>query len=460
MAQVIKTHKPLATQPIKSGQPLGAILASLGIERCIPLIHGAQGCSAFAKIFFIQHFNEPIPLQSTAMDPITTVMGSDDNIIQALAHLCEKSNPRLVVLMSSGLSEAQGSDMNRALKEFRKQYPKFERNEIVTVNTPDFYGSLENGYSALVESLITQLVPEQKIRSIRKKRINLLLSHMLTPGDIELIRQYVEAFGLQPILVPDLSRSMDGHLVKQDYLSVSQGGADVNLLRQLGQSSLTLVVGPSMQRAGQLLNARSGVESVYFPHLMTLAEVDRFIHALQQVSDRQVPEWIERQRGQVTDTMIDTHTWVNDTRFAIGAEADLLVAWMAFADAVGMTPVSVVAPVNQPCLAGLSVDKVLIGDLEDLQQQVEEKGGDLLLANSHGAVMADELKLPLMRIGFPIFDRFGEFRRVRQGYAGIRDNLFEIANYQQQACHGRPVYHSPLKQAFAQDAFRTEEVLA
>ena len=308
MAQVIKTRKPLATQPIKSGQPLGAILASLGIERCIPLIHGAQGCSAFAKIFFIQHFNEPIPLQSTAMDPITTVMGSDDNIIQALAHLCEKSNPRLVVLMSSGLSEAQGSDMNRALKAFRLQYPKFGRNEIVTVSTPDFYGSLENGYSALIESMISQLVPEQKLRSIRKKRINLLLSHMLTPGDIELIRQYVEAFGLQPILVPDISRSMDGHLAKPDYLAVSQGGTDVNMLRQLGQSSLTLVVGPSMQRAGQILNSRSGVESVYFPHLMTLAEMDRFIQTLQQLSDRQVPEWIDRQRGQETVTMSDTHT--------------------------------------------------------------------------------------------------------------------------------------------------------
>ena len=81
MAIIVKASKPLATQPIKSGQPLGAILGALGLERAIPLIHGAQGCSAFAKIFFIQHFHEPVPLQSTAMDPITTVMGSDDNII-------------------------------------------------------------------------------------------------------------------------------------------------------------------------------------------------------------------------------------------------------------------------------------------------------------------------------------------------------------------------------------------
>ena len=160
MALVIKNSKPMATRPIKSGQPLGAILGSLGLERCIPLIHGAQGCSAFAKVFFIQHFHEPIPLQSTAMDPIATIMGSDDNIVQALSTLCERSQPRLITLMSSGLAEAQGADLTRAIKTFRRQHPRFERVEIVHLNTPDFYGSLENGYATLVESLISQLVPE------------------------------------------------------------------------------------------------------------------------------------------------------------------------------------------------------------------------------------------------------------------------------------------------------------
>ena len=147
MALIIKPNKPIATRPIKSGQPLGAILGSLGLDRCIPLIHGAQGCSAFAKVFFIQHFHEPVPLQSTAMDPITTIMGSDDNILQALVTLCERSNPRIIVLMSSGLAEAQGADMTRAIKLFRQSYPKHDRIEVVHLNTPDFYGSMENGFA-------------------------------------------------------------------------------------------------------------------------------------------------------------------------------------------------------------------------------------------------------------------------------------------------------------------------
>ena len=33
MAQIQKSQKPIATRPIKSGQPLGAILGSLGLDR-------------------------------------------------------------------------------------------------------------------------------------------------------------------------------------------------------------------------------------------------------------------------------------------------------------------------------------------------------------------------------------------------------------------------------------------
>lgn len=458
MATIVKNHKPLAVQPIKTGQPLGAILASMGIERCIPLIHSAQGCSAFAKVFFIQHFHEPMPLQTTAMDPITTVMGADENILEALSLLCDKHNPRLIALISSGLSEAQGSDLNRAVKLFREQYPKFDRNEILTVNTPDFYGSLENGFSVFVENIIQRLVPEQRLRSVRKRKINLLLSHMLTPGDIELIRQYVEAFGLQAVMVPDVSQSLDGHLASSDYLPASQGGTDINAIRQMGQNSMTLVIGPSLYRAGQLLQQRSGVQSVYFPHLMTLVENDRFITTLQQISDRQVPDWITRQRGQLQDAMIDTHTWINETRFAMGAEADLLVAWLAFARSVGLEPSTIVAPVNQPVLAELPVEQVIIGDLEDIQLHLAGNPCDLLIANSHGSMMAERWQVPLLRVGFPIFDEFGAFRKTHQGYAGMRDTLFEIANIRQRQ-HALTMYHSPLKQEQSLTPVRFQEVL-
>lgn len=450
MATIIKSSKPLATQPIKTGQALGAILASLGLERSLPLIHGAQGCSAFAKIFFIHHFHEPMPLQSTAMDPVTTVMGSDDNIVKALDTVCQKNQPKLIVLMSSGVAEAQGCDLPRAVKLFRSECPRHDKVEIVSVNTPDFYGSFENGFSALLEALVDQLIPHQPVRNVRKKRVNLLLSHMLSPGDVEQIRSYVEAFGLQPVLLPDLSHSLDGHLMRSDYTSVSQGGADLNLLKQMGQSAMTVVIGPSLQRVGQLLESRTGVPCHYFPHLMNLQQTDGFIDLLRRQADRLVPDWIERQRGQLLDAMIDTHIWVNGRRFGLAAEADLLGAWLDFAQMVGLSPSCVVAPVNQPILAKLPVEQVLVGDLEDLADQLRQQPVDMMMTNAHGAVVAERLGLPLIRIGFPIFDQFGAFRRLRQGYAGMRDTLFELGNLGWSGHQHKEVYHSIYKQPVEQ----------
>lgn len=447
MAQIIKSGKPLSIQPIKSGQPLGAILASMGLEKCMPLVHGAQGCSSFAKVFFIQHFHEPIPLQSTAMEPITTIMGANNNVIEALATLCEKHHPKILTLLSTGLSELQGTDLNLALKQFAQAYPQYNSVKIISANTPDFYGSLENGYSALIESIIQQCLPQNPVIGIRKKRINVLLSHMLTPGDHEMVIRYIEAFGLQPIMLPDLADSMDGHLGDHDYTPVTQGGTPLKLIEQMGQSCSTIVIGTSLQRAASLLEARCGLPCLRLPHLMTLTQIDALILHLKQVSGREVPTWINRQRLQVLDAMIDTHMWLQGRKMAIAAEGDLLVAWLAFAKSVGLEPNCVVASVNQASLTSLPTHQVMIGDLEDVDNMLAEHPADLLLANSHAAELAEKYHIPLLRIGFPLFDQYGVFRVPRQGYAGMRDTLFEIANAMQKA-HQQTVYHSPLKQQF------------
>jgi len=446
MAEILRSKKPLAVSPIKSGQPLGAILASLGVEQCIPLVHGAQGCSAFAKVFFIQHFHDPIPLQSTAMDPTSTIMGADENIFTALNVLCQRNAAKAIVLLSTGLSEAQGSDISRVVRQFRDDFPRHKGVALLTVNTPDFYGSLENGYSAVLESMIEQWVPAQPAASLRNRRVNLLVSHLLTPGDIELLRSYVEAFGLQPVIVPDLSLSLDGHLADGDFSPVTQGGTSLRMIEQMGQNLATFVIGASLGRAAALLAQRSRGEVIALPHLMTLAACDTFIHRLKTLSGRDVPAWIERQRGQVQDAMIDCHMWLQGAAIAMAAEGDHLAAWCDFARSQGMIPGPIVAPVSQPGLQNLPVETVVIGDLEDMQDRLCATPAAFLVANAHAADLAAQFDLSLIRAGFPVYDRLGEFRRLRQGYSGIRDTLFELANVMRERHHPLATYRSPLRQ--------------
>ena len=116
MAEIIQSKKALAVNPLKVSQPVGASLAFLGLARSLPLMHGSQGCTAFGKVFFVRHFREPIPLQTTAMDQVSTIMGADENIVEALRTLSDKSKPDIIGLVTTGLSETQGTDILRSVK--------------------------------------------------------------------------------------------------------------------------------------------------------------------------------------------------------------------------------------------------------------------------------------------------------------------------------------------------------
>ena len=334
MAEIVKRKKALSVNPLKSSQTIGASLAFLGIHRAIPMMHGSQGCTAFGKVFFVRHFREPIPLQTTAMDQVSSVMGADDNIVEGLKTICEKSNPSLIGLPTTGLAETQGADIRGATKKFREEYPEYEKIKIIPVNTPDFSGCFETGYAAAVEETIKYLVPkadEADTRPGRRLRqVNILVSAALTPGDIEVLKDMVEMFGLRPVVIPDLSDSLDGHLTEENFSPVTIGGTAVSEFETLGDAIATLVIGPSLRKAGKILAEKTGVPDHYFDHLLGLEAVDNFVMSLANISGQDVPEKLERHRAQLQDTMLDTHFMLGQAKVAIASDPDLLHAFPVF----------------------------------------------------------------------------------------------------------------------------------
>ncbi|MFN7657902.1 MAG: nitrogenase component 1, partial [Dolichospermum sp.] len=75
MAIAIVPEKSVTVNPLKQSQALGASLAFLGLKGTMPLFHGSQGCTAFAKVVLVRHFREAIPLATTAMTEVTTILG-------------------------------------------------------------------------------------------------------------------------------------------------------------------------------------------------------------------------------------------------------------------------------------------------------------------------------------------------------------------------------------------------
>lgn len=445
MASIIKRKKALSVNPLKSSQSTGAALAFLGFQKAIPMLHGSQGCTAFGKIFFVRHFREPIPLQTSAMEQVSTIMGADQNIIEGLKTICEKSSPELIGVPTTGLSETQGCDVPMAVHEFRQKYPQYAQTPVVPVSTPDYSGCMESGFAAATQALIEILTPEKQVSRSKegKPQVNVIIGSFLTPGDIESLKDIIELFGLRPVVIPDLSDSLDGHLTDQDFSPLTIGGTQVSEFQHLHEAIATLVIGPSMYKAADVLHDRIGVSDYRFDHLMGLEATDAFVKVLSDISGKPVPRKLERQRAQLQDAMLDTHFMLGMAKLAAALDPDLLNGFSQLLAGMGVELVAAVAPANAAILKQVMADEVKLGDLEELEVMARTHGAQLLISNSHSQESAKRLGLPLLRAGFPQYDHLGGYQRNWIAYQGSRQTLFELANMLQDNPRGEVhPYHS------------------
>lgn len=438
MARITHPNRALSTNPLKSSAPLGAALAYFGIDGAVPLFHGSQGCTAFAMVHLVRHFKESVPLQTTAMNEVSTILGGAEQVEEAIENLRKKARPRFIGIASTALTETRGEDVPGELKEIIARRSDFADTRIVYASTPDFAGGLEDGWAKAVTAIIDALLPEAdpvwRDRDLRQ--VNLLPNANTTPAEIEELVRLIRAFGLTPLVLPDLSGSLDGHAA-EDWRGTSLGGTDPDAIPTLARSAFTLAIGESMRPAAELIEARAFVPYRVFHSVTGLKPVDAFVRTLMGlagVSD--APPSVKRDRDRLVDAALDSHFHIGGLKLAMGADPDLLFALSNCLTGLGAEIVTAVTTTtSNPILERLPCEEVLIGDLGDFERDAAAKGAEILVTHAHGRHASARLGLPLIRAGFPIFDRLGAQDICRVGYRGTRAFLYETANIVQSQHH-------------------------
>lgn len=436
MALVTESKKSCAVNPLKMSQPLGASYAFMGLASCMPVMHGSQGCTSFGLVLLVRHFKEAIPLQTTAMNEATTIMGGFDNVEKAVLNIRSRTKPQVIAICSTGLTETKGDDVEGYLRVIRQKHAEaLGDTALVYVSTPDYAGAFQDGWARAVEAIVRTLA-EPGVATV-PGRVALLPGCHLSPGDVEELREIVESFGLEPWVVPDVAGSLDGH-IPEDWLGTTLGGTPVNHLRALGSAQHALAFGEQMRPAAERLQAQCGVPFTLFDRLTGLAATDALIMALARLSGRPVPAKLRRQRSQLVDAMLDGHFHFGNVRIALGAEPDLLWSAGSFLVEMGAELVACVTTTHSPLLAKMPAAEVLIGDLEDLERLAQATDADLLMTHSHGRQASERLGKPLFRLGIPMFDRIGNAHVVHVGYRGTRNFVYAVGNLlmEQIAHHG------------------------
>ncbi|MBX4938852.1 MULTISPECIES: nitrogenase iron-molybdenum cofactor biosynthesis protein NifN [Rhizobium] len=426
MARVVSQNKSAAVNPLKSSQPLGAAFAFLGVDGAIPLLHGSQGCTSFALALLVRHFNEAIPLQTTAMNETAIIVGGADRLEEAILSLKARTRPRLIGICTTASVEARDEDVAGDVENIkRKRAIELVGTEVVLANTPDFDGAIEEGWSKAVTAMIEAITrPEKQYRDAGK--IAILPGCNLTVADIEHLRETAVSFGLDPVILPDVSGALDGS-IPEEWMPTTYGGTKVQEIRDLGTAMQCIAIGEHMRRPAEALQRLTRVPYVLFRSLTGLENVDRFIRVLAALSRKQAPLNVRRNRMQLQDAMLDGHFHMAGKKIAIASEPDQLFQFSNLFTAMGAEiAVAVATTGTSKALEMVPANTVKVGDLSDLESLAAT--ADLIATHSHGREAAKRLGVPLMRLGLPIFDRVGSQQKLTILYRGTRDVIFDLAN--------------------------------
>ncbi|OGG94497.1 MAG: nitrogenase iron-molybdenum cofactor biosynthesis protein NifN [Candidatus Lambdaproteobacteria bacterium RIFOXYD2_FULL_50_16] len=419
----------LLANPIKLSQPAGAALAFMGIKGAVPLWHGVQGCTAFAKILFIGHFREPFPFQTTALAQTSVVMGGDPNVIEAVDNLASSS---LIGLLTTGVAETSGVDLGRLEKEIAIRHPKLK---LAAVSTPDFEGSLQTGWVKACEVMLNRLVAPKT--ETKPKQVLFLMGPYFTPGEVEELRELCEFLGLDPLFFPDLGDSLLGYLGEEENAKGAIGGIEVEQIKGLSNSALVISLGQSMKALGQRFSFGSQTNWAHFDHLAQLDELDSFYLKLLELAGlTELPKRLAKQRAHFLDVLLDTEYYFYEKSVALVGDPELIHRWRAPLTSMGL---------KCRAYSGVRFEEEPAKDLKEVEADLSINPANLLLGNSHVAELAEYLDLAALRTGYPVEDQIGEPTQVRLGYKGAAHLFTQVANaLMEQLEHATP-YQSPLQ---------------
>lgn len=429
------------TNACKLCMPLGACLAFKGVEGCVPFLHGSQGCATYMRRYLISHFREPVDIASSSLGEKQAIYGGGPNLKQGLVNVINKYQAKIVGVASTCLTETIGDDVPGLVRQFLKE-AKVESGcvdlpPVVAVSTPSFGGNHMQGFHRAVAALVEQLA---RPADIRGQHVN-LLPGLVTPADLRYLRRVLADFGLTGVILPDFSQTLDG-VARAEYELIPEGGTTLEEITSMGGAQATLEMArfslptPS---AGQILARDFGVPLWPLTMPVGLRASDHFFQTLEELSGQRTPEAHAWERGRLLDAFVDGHKYLAGVKAVLYGEEDLLLGLCSFLSEIGVQPVLVATGGQSPGLAeavalvtkGLTQEEPQVRtgvDFYEIAEQAREIKPDLLIGNSKGYRLAKELDAPLVRLGFPIHDRFGASRRLSLGYTGALELLDRLVN--------------------------------
>lgn len=430
---VIEKERTAIINPLKTCQPIGAMYAVTGIRRAVPLVHGSQGCSTFARYSLSRHFREPSEIAVTSLHEDAAVFGGRRNLVEGLQNVAIRLKPDLIGVITTCSSEIIGDDVIGFIKTAKEELKgkigeeETEKIKILPISTPSFVETHLKGYDNAVKAL-ADFVAEP---SEPNEKIN-IIPGMVNPGDVREIKHILSLMNLEGILLTDISDPFDSPLrpstaeLKPYY---PKGGTTVEEIvdsaNSVGTISLTKYAG-----SGALsLEKKYNVPAKLGPIPIGVQNTDQFLRNLKKLTGQDITDEILDERGLLIDSMADLASrYLNGRSVAIYGDPEITAGIARFVGELGMIPKLVLTGSNSQEFVkdikkvaketGDEIDTMVGMDLRALEVYLKDNPVDIMIGGSDARLTAKEYDIPLVRVGFPVYDRVGYHRYPIVGYNG------------------------------------------
>ena len=420
--------------------PLGAALAFKGVANCVPLLHGSQGCSTYIRRYMISHFKEPLDIACSNFGEQTAIFGGGANLKLALDNIRKQYTPDLIGIATTCLSETIGDDVPMFIKSYQVDNRDEALPALVHVATPSYQGTHMQGFHGAVRALVAAL---SESGATERATVN-LFPGMVSPSDLRHLKDILAAFGLEGILVPDYSDTLNGPLWSE-YQRIPEGGTPVTALRHTGRAAASIECGLVLAEQQEHRRHLAGDPSGRSPAPAGAAHrnpSDR--SAVRSAFSRQRPAGAGPLHGPA-GAPAGCHGGRPQAferragRYSFGEE-DIVAGLAGFCSELGIIPVLCATGGGKGCFAtavkGVVPERYhaemqILEDVDfvTIEKTLEAAGKvDLLIGHSKGFTMSRRLKRPLVRVGFPVHDRVDGSRLLHLGYRGAQQLFDRIAN--------------------------------
>lgn len=430
-------RQALTVNPAKACQPLGALLAASGFESTLPFVHGSQGCVAYFRTHLTRHFKEPFNAVSSSMTEDAAVFGGLKNMIDGLANSYAMYKPKMIAISTTCMAEVIGDDLGSFIGNSKEAGSVPKDFPVPYAHTPSFVGSHITGYDNMMKGILTCLTEGQKKETTNGK-INFIPGFETYVGNLRELKRLTNLLGVNSTILADNEELLDTPNLGE--YQMYHGGTTLDEGRDSINAEATISLQAySTTKTRDYITKEWGQKSeVYRP--WGIKGTDDFLMALSEATGNPIPKELEVERGRAIDAMTDSQAWVHGKRAALYGDPDLVMGLLQFLLEMGIEPVHVLVSNSNPEFEAEA--KALLAsspygqgatvwggkDLWHMRSLLFTEPVDFLIGNSYAKYLWRDTGTPLIRIGYPLFDRHHLHRYSTIGYAGAINLLNWIVN--------------------------------